>query len=101
MSSIEPYKGDLDRRTQRALVAKQRSWALEDFDNERETEVVRERLEAGSLMTGHLNFWIEGLSRQQDRLIEEGSTSAGRVGHTIDQLAINGANVIGKYMRGS
>lgn len=91
---------ELSRSTRRALATRQQSAALQDFDEQRARVVTSIRNEGGAIMTGELNFWLEALGQQQDRLQHESPATAARVGHTLDQLAINGASAIGDYMRG-
>ncbi len=102
MSNIEHWRqpAQLDRATRKAIAARQQSWALQDIDEQHDRLVTSIRNEGGAIMTGELNFWLEALGQQQDRLQHESPTSAARIGHTLDQLAINGASCIGHYMRG-
>lgn len=115
MSNLQPYQGNLpsihngsavrgavqiDRKTRRELEKLDRQWTLAEYDDIRKQAMVAQRVQGGALLTGELNFWVEHLSYQQDRLIAQGSTGAARVGHTLDQLAVNGAKGIGDFMLG-
>lgn len=115
MSNLQAYQGNLpsihnssavrgavqlDRKTRRELERLDRQWTLAEFDDTRKQAMVAQRVQTGALLTGELNFWLEHLSYQQDRLIAQGSTGAGRVSHTLDVLAVNGAKGIGDYMLG-
>lgn len=100
-TGIQPWHqpAQLDRRTTKALTQRQQSAALEDYDEQRSRLVTSIRNEGGAVMTGELNFWLEALGHQQDRLQDESPATAARVGHTLDQLALNGAICIGSYMK--
>jgi hypothetical protein len=100
--ALQPYGQEtrLDRHTSRALVQRQQNAALQDFDEQRARIVTSLRNEGGAILTGELAYWLELLGEQQDRLQHTSPTSAARVGHVLDQLAINGAHGIGNYLRG-
>ena len=100
--AIQPYRRptQLDRRTRRELTARRQDAALESWDEQQDRLMTSIRNEGGAVMTGELNFWLEALGHQQDRLQHESPATAARVGHTLDQLAMNGAIAIRDYMRG-
>lgn len=102
MSNLERWSqvAQVDRRTSKALAARGQNAALEDWDDQRARLVTSIRNEGGAVMTGELNFWLEALGQQQDRLRIEAPATSARIGHTLDQLAIHGASCIGTYMRG-
>lgn len=102
MTNIQPWQppADLDRSTKRALKGRWNDAALQSFDEQQARVITSVRNEGGAILTGELNFFIEALSQQQDRLEQESPRTAARIGHTLDQLAINGASCIGSYMRG-
>lgn len=101
MAALEPWHQPthLDRRTTKALEQRRQNAALVDYDEQRARLVTSIRNEGGAVMTGELNFWLEALGQQQDRLQHTSPASAARIGHTLDQLALNGAICIGAYMR--
>lgn len=101
MSNLERWQqpAQLDRRTSKALAARQQNAALQDYDEQRSRLVTSIRNEGGAILSGELNFWLETLGQQQDRLEHESPRTAARVGHVLDQLAVNGAACIYVYMR--
>ena len=102
MTNVQLWNGgeQLDRKTQRAVDIRQKKWALESLDASFQEAIVNQRLEAGSMMAGHLNHWLETLGAHNADLADVDPASAARCGHVLDQLAINGSGVISSYMRG-
>lgn len=101
MSNLERWQQpvQLDKRTSRSLAVRQQNAALQDYDEQRSRLVASIRNEGGAILSGELGFWLEALGQQQDRLEHESPHTAARIGHVLDQLALNGAANIGAYIK--
>lgn len=100
MSGLQPYeqRQTLSKDTKRALGQQNQQWVIDTANEKRKQTVVADRLETGAAMTGELCHWLGVLGHQQVTAGDQ--LTFNRMGHAIDQLAINGAQVIGQYMRG-
>ena len=100
--SLEPWNGQVHpvRATRRAVSSREQQWVLDALDDQHNRITVATRLEGGALLSGQLNQWIGTLGHQQTEAEMTAPHSARRISHVIDALAMNGASIIGSFIRG-
>jgi hypothetical protein len=104
MSNIEPHRPqqgvELSKRSQRELAKGQQEFALALFRDEANRAMVATRIQGGAVLTGELGFWTSAFSAEQEAMEQYNPLGAARLGYLVDQFALNGAGIVGNYMRG-
>lgn len=101
MSALERWQqpaASLDRRTRREIERLDKGHAVAAFNEQLERVTAARRLEGGALLTGQLNNWQQALGAQAMAIADDDPAAGARAAFALDQLAVNGAAIIGRYM---
>lgn len=100
MSALERWQqpAQLDRRSRREIERLDKAHTVAAFSEQIERVTAARRLEGGALLTGQLNNWQQALGAQAMAIAEDDPAAGARAAFALDQLAVNGASIIGRYM---